>query len=163
MDKMNDKVTQAAERLCLEAAHATQIAIQQSGTTNMAAAMYMACLTAIGAVQVGASIIGVAPPGKDNGNPSHRCTADSLLFVALLVNKISPGAPAASGHSTAEFGPEIYHEALVAFEKLTGRRPDAALNKHFTESARLIAEEAANPLAQFTAGRQQDRSASKTQ
>lgn len=154
-----DKVTKIAGDLCFTAAHETQQAIMDSRTNSMAGALYISALAALGPIQVMASIVGVAPPGKDSKDPERRCNPDALLFSVLLINKICPEGPGEKGGSEAAFGPEVYFQALEAFEKLTGRRPDESLQKELTANARKIADEAAVPLSQFMTA----RSASKTQ
>ena len=156
---MDNKVTKIAGDLCITAAHETQRAIIDSRTNSMAGALYISALAAIGPIQVMASIIGAAPPGKDPNDPVCRCNSDALLFSALLINKICPEAPEPNGGNEAAFGPEVYFQALEAFEKMTGRRPDDSLQKELTANARKMADEAAVPLSQFMTA----RSASKTQ
>lgn len=75
---------------------------------------------------------------------SRPITSDNVLFAALLV--ASAVEPVSDDGVKLEFHRGIILDAMQAFEKLTGKKPDDMLNKHMVSAARAVENESVTVL-----------------
>lgn len=94
----------------------------------------------------------------DDFEPTRRINPDTLLFSALLVVEcVQPqcheskniGNGMAASINAVTFSPESVFNALLAFEKLTGRKPDSMLNRGMIQPARELGESGTVTLSDF--------------
>lgn len=128
----------------IEVSSALAQAASKSADT-MPEAICLALAATSGAMGVVASLV---QHEDDNADPS----ADHVLFACLLVaNTTSP----VKGTKDAifAFDPSVVLDTMVAFEKLTGRKPDALLLSNMVGAARDMARDGDAPLKAFMAAR----------
>lgn len=118
-------------------------AYTKAGGRSLAGATYVALGGAIGALSVAATIL--APKDK-------MPTQDTWMFAALLLAaccQVSGKPLPKKGDEVAgtemaiqtDWSPEQYMEAVVMFEKLTGRQPDGAVLDSMLSAAREATSE----------------------
>lgn len=101
-------------------------------------AIYVMCCAVIGILHVLAMTVGKhdASMPKEDFDPTKSINPTTLLFSTLLANKVAPDYCHRSGGIQTEFGPHVIFEALEAYEKLTGRKPDDYLTPGMVSAAR---------------------------
>jgi hypothetical protein len=85
--------------------------------------------------------------GNKHVNPT------SLLFAAILINKVSPDGPDRNGATDLEISPVVIHDALDTVEQLTGKRPDEFLDPCLCRQVREFVADSGVPLAKLLESR----------
>lgn len=164
VDALAKEVTQAI----LSVTESAAMKAHQMGKNRMDG-VYVAAMAAVGTLHVLALLTGndKDEDGKTVENPISAINPTSLLFAAMLANKIAPGYEtevvkdkvvkgdkefSALGFR-ANFGAQTIAEAAEAVERLTGRNPDAHLSRGLMKATREVMAEANAPLDAFMAKR----------
>lgn len=150
-DPAKDKVAKMAKELLTGVAALVQLTIRVSGTNNLTSRVYLAQSAAVAALQTSAYLFGADPAtGKTENSPTHKkVTGDNILLAALFAFRMGGDGVRVDGTSLNTFGPEVFCEALDDFETLTGRSPDAGIDREFVEGARRFVAEAGKPLEEL--------------
>lgn len=82
-------------------------------------------------------------------DPASAVTRESLLYTAILANKATPDYDKRAKASLTELSALVYFEALEAYEKLTGKKPDEFLNPAMVQAAREAGAMGKDVLAAF--------------
>ena len=130
-DNHRDKI---ATKLAETTAKLTQGAIMANGSHNMAEDLYLAVVAMAGLVETGGAIVGLRSENhlqemKDEDRDKlgandlmAACTAQAMMFVAVLsaicIRKCD------GEHVGIDYGPVTIVEAMEAYEKITGEKPD---------------------------------------
>jgi hypothetical protein len=163
----NDFDQQVAEAVSrtLQKAHIDFIA--QTGNRSKARAMQMVSTGCVAAIQALALICGGCSDCDETGHHNDRnptpdqmvevgrrhMNPTSLLFAAILVNKICPEGPDANGAVACEISPTVIADALDTTERLIGKRPDEFLDPNMCKQVRECIEEGGVPLAKLLESR----------
>lgn len=70
-------------------------------------------------------------------DPTRGITKETLLYSALLCNKITPEYDSQQHGCVSEMGPDQYWQAMEAYERLTGNQIDDFLTPSLAQTARL--------------------------
>lgn len=168
--RSNDDEDEIGQKLANITAGNLQSAVMElhrrTGKPSKSSAVALMLNGCVAAVNSLALLVGGCPDCDETGHHSGKPDRDemldvgrqhinptSLLFSAILVNKICPEGPDPSGGIQCEISPTVIADALDTTERLLGKRPDEYLDPFMCKQVRECIEEGGVPLAKLLESR----------
>ena len=121
-----------------ETARVVAMTAANGGSGDGTKACVFAATATAGALTVVAEIV------NKSTEPNKMITADEMLLAALLVACICPGVSGGdNGFGVVAWSPDVIHDAMKAFERVTGRSPEPFMNPQLVA---MVSESEVNAL-----------------
>lgn len=108
--------------------------------------VYLGTMSTAISLQLLAAQVGRLPEGAEDQG-TVRINENAVLFAALLAARALPSVDG-KGLGRCEFSPAVSFEAMEAFEKLTGYKPDDFIDEAFVKATREFVAEHPDCLAE---------------